>query len=352
MSQFWSEVVQQLVPYTPGEQPKMQQLTKLNTNENPFPPSPHALGAMQAAINDDLRLYPDPEATQLKQTIAGYYGLHENQVFVGNGSDEILAHTFATFFQGRPALLMPDVTYSFYPVYCQLYQVAPRIIPLSENFTINPADYTGAKAGVLLPNPNAPTGIVLTLAQIEQILQANPQAVVVIDEAYIDFGGTSAVSLIQQYPNLLVIQTLSKSRSLAGMRVGFAMGQAHLIEGLQRVKNSFNSYPLDRVAQAGAMAAIKDEDYFQQTRHEIMANRSALVQQLTAMGFNVLPSMANFIFACHPEYDAAQLARQLHDKGVIVRHFKQPRINQFLRITIGTQSQHERLIAVLTQLIH
>lgn len=273
MSKFWSEKTKCLQPYVPGEQPKLTNLVKLNTNENPFPPSPMVLAAMQEAINDDLRLYPDPNAEKLKQTIADYYGLHKQQVFVGNGSDEVLAHAFAAFFQGKQQLLLPDISYSFYPVYCQLYGVKACYVPLNVNFAINPADYCGARAGVIFPNPNAPTGCILPLTQVEQILQANPDCVVLVDEAYIDFGGESAIRLIDDYPNLLVVQTLSKSRSLAGMRIGLAMGHTDLIEGLERVKNSFNSYPLDRVAQAAAIAAFTDDDYFRITCAKVIENR-------------------------------------------------------------------------------
>ena len=351
MSQYWSEAVQRLVPYVPGEQPKISNLTKLNTNENPFGPSPKALVAMQKQINDDLRLYPDPNADALKQTIANYYGVQKNQVFVGNGSDEVLAHAFAAFFQGKQRVLFPDVTYSFYPVYCQLYGVAHQAVPLDEYFCIRPSDYIQPNDGIIFPNPNAPTGCLLGLAQIEQIVQANPHSVVLVDEAYIDFGGDSAVNLIHAYPNLLVTQTLSKSRSLAGMRVGLALGQADLIEGLERVKNSFNSYPLDRVAQAGAAAAFEDEDYFRCTCQQVMANRATLTQALQALGFEVLPSFANFVFARHPQHDAAAISTGLRQQGVIVRHFSQSRINQFLRISIGTETQQSRLISVLTSLL-
>ena len=352
MSLFWSEIVHKLVPYTPGEQPVMCNLVKLNTNENPFAPAPEVLTAMKLAVNADLRLYPDPEAEHLKSTIANYYGLQTDQIFVGNGSDEVLAHAFAAFFQGKTDLLMPDITYSFYPVYCQLYQVQPKIIPLDQKFQINPADYINAKAGIILPNPNAPTGCLLSLNQIRQLLETNPESLVLIDEAYIDFGGQSATSLISHYPNLLVTQTLSKSRSLAGMRIGLAMGQAELIEGLQRVKNSFNSYPLDRIAQVAAIAAFKHESYFQQTCQQIIQNRDELTNQLKNLGFEVLPSAANFVFARHRQLDAEMIYQHLYQQGVLVRYFNKPRINQFLRISIGTQIQQHRLIEVLSEIVN
>lgn len=351
MSIFWSETARLLHPYTPGEQPKLNNLVKLNTNENPYPPSPQVLAAMRQAVNADLRLYPDPQSTQLRQTIADYYQLDIKQVFVGNGSDEVLALAFATFFQGKNDLFMPDISYSFYPVYCQLYAVQPKFIALNEQFAINPEDYSGAKAGVIMPNPNAPTGSLLSLAQIEQIIESNRSCVVVIDEAYIDFGGKSAVALINRYPNVLVTQTLSKSRSLAGMRVGLALGHEKLIEGLERVKNSFNSYPLDRVAQAGAIAAFEDEDYFRQMCTQVIENRIWLEQQLAALHFKVLPSAANFVFATHPHFSAESIYAHLRSQGVIVRHFAQPRIEHFLRISVGTPEQQQQLIQALQALI-
>lgn len=344
MSQFWSPVVRQLEPYVPGEQPKVNDLVKLNTNENPFAPSPGVLAAMTACINADLRLYPDPNADALKQIIAGYYGLEKQQVFVGNGSDEVLAQAFCAFFQGKKPILFPDITYSFYPVYCQLYGIAFQRVSLDELFCISPEDYRQPNGGIIFPNPNAPTGRVLDLAQIERVLQTNPENVVVIDEAYVDFGGESAVKLIARYPNLLVCQTLSKSRSLAGLRIGLALGQADLIEGLERVKNSFNSYPLDRVAQAGAAAAFADKAYFQATCRQVIANREQLTAALQALGFDVLPSCANFVFARHPQHDAVQLYQGLRAHNVLVRHFNQPRIEQFLRISIGTEQQQQRLL--------
>jgi histidinol-phosphate aminotransferase len=351
MSKFWSERTKCLQPYVPGEQPKLTNLVKLNTNENPFPPSPMVLTAMRQAVNDELCLYPDPNADKLKQTIANYYGLHKQQVFVGNGSDEVLAQAFAAFFQGKQQLLLPDISYSFYPVYCQLYDVEACCVPLNENFAIDPADYCHARAGVIFPNPNAPTGCILSLMQVEQILQANPDCVVLVDEAYIDFGGESSVKLIDDYPNLLVVQTLSKSRSLAGMRIGLAMGHVDLIEGLERVKNSFNSYPLDRVAQAGAVAAFMDDDYFRFTCAKVIENRIWLTEQLQRLKFEVLPSEANFVFVRHDRKQAAQIAAFLRLHGVVVRHFLQDRISNFLRISVGTEQQQQRLIAVLEEML-
>ncbi|MCP1646006.1 histidinol-phosphate aminotransferase [Pseudomonas citronellolis] len=348
MSKFWSPFVKDLVPYVPGEQPKLAKLVKLNTNENPYGPSPKALAAMQAELGDALRLYPDPNAERLKQTIADYYGVRPGQVFVGNGSDEVLAHAFHALFQhdGRP-LLFPDVTYSFYPVYCGLYGIPFEALALDEQFQIRVEDYARPNAGIIFPNPNAPTGCMLPLEAIERLLLANPDSVVLVDEAYVDFGGETAIGLVERYPNLLVAQTLSKSRSLAGLRVGLAVGHEDLIEALERVKNSFNSYPLDRVAQAGAIAAFEDREYFQRTCQAVIDSREKLVGELSGMGFEVLPSAANFIFARHPRHDAAELAAGLREQGVIVRHFKQARIAQFLRISIGTEEQNQALLDAL-----
>lgn len=347
MSRFWSPFVKDLVPYVPGEQPKLSKLVKLNTNENPYGPSPRAIAAMRAEVGDELRLYPDPNGERLKQAVADYYGVQSNQVFVGNGSDEVLAHAFHGLFQhGRP-LLFPDVTYSFYPVYCGLYGIAYETIALDEQFRIDVADYARPNGGIIFPNPNAPTGCLLPLDAIERLLQFNRDSVVLVDEAYVDFGGHSAIALIGRYPNLLVTQTLSKSRSLAGLRVGLAVGHPELIEALERIKNSFNSYPLDRIAIAGAAAAFEDRAYFEQTCQQVIASREQVVAAMTALGFDVLPSFANFIFARHPQHDAGGLAAGLREQGVIVRHFRQPRIEQFLRITIGTPEQNQALLAAL-----
>ncbi len=351
MSKFWSPFVKDLVPYVPGEQPKMSRLVKLNTNENPYGPSPRVLEAIRAELGDDLRLYPDPNGERLKQTVADYYGVQPAQVFVGNGSDEVLAHVFHALFQHGQPLLFPDISYSFYPVYCGLYGIPFEAVPLDAQFRIAVADYARPNGGIIFPNPNAPTGCLLPLAAIRQLLEDNVDSVVVVDEAYIDFGGESAISLVDEYPNLLVTQTLSKSRSLAGLRVGLAVGNAELIEALERVKNSFNSYPLDRLALAGAVAAFEDQDYFEQTCQTVVASREQLVVDLQDLGFEVLPSAANFVFARHPQRDAAELAAGLRERGVIVRHFKQERISQFLRITVGDAEQNMALQEALGELL-
>lgn len=347
MSKFWSPFVKDLVPYVPGEQPKLAKLVKLNTNENPYGPSPKAIAAMQAEVNDNLRLYPDPNSDRLKQAVADYYGVQTAQVFVGNGSDEVLAHAFHGLFQHGQPLLFPDISYSFYPVYCGLYGIDFVQVPLDEQFQIRVDDYARPNGGIIFPNPNAPTGCGLALEAIERLLKTNPDTVVLVDEAYIDFGGETAISLVDKYPNLLVSQTLSKSRSLAGLRVGIAVGHPDLIEALERIKNSFNSYPLDRMAIAGAAAAFEDKAYFEQTCQRVIDSRDAVVSGLQTLGFEVLPSQANFVFARHPDKDAATLAAGLREQGVIVRHFKQQRIAQFLRITIGTPEQNQALLDAL-----
>ncbi|SEL75589.1 histidinol-phosphate aminotransferase [Atopomonas hussainii] len=351
MSKFWSPFVKDLVPYVPGEQPKLQKLVKLNTNENPYGPSPKAVAAMQAELGDSLRLYPDPNSDQLKQAVADYYGVQRAQVFVGNGSDEVLAHLFYGLFKQDQPILFPDITYSFYPVYCGLYGIAYENVPLRDDFSIDVAAYLKPNGGIIFANPNAPTGRLLALDEIRRLLQGNPDSVVVIDEAYIDFGGQSAISLVNDFPNLLVTQTLSKSRSLAGLRVGLAVGHADLIEALERVKNSFNSYPLDRLAIVGAAAAFADEDYFIETCSKVIASREQVTAELIKLGFNVLPSAANFIFATHPERDAAALAQGLREQGVIVRHFNSARIDQYLRISIGTPEQNQALLEALKPLV-
>ena len=354
MSRFWSKVVGTLTPYVPGEQPKVANLIKLNTNENPYPPSPRVLEAIQDELGADaarLRLYPDPNADLLKAAVARTYGLTVDKVFVGNGSDEVLAHVFMALLKHDRPVLFPDITYSFYPVYCGLYDVDYRTVPLTDDFTIDPADYAQPNGGIIFPNPNAPTGCLLAADSIEQMLKANPDSVVVVDEAYVDFGGKSAISLVDRYDNLLVVHTLSKSRSLAGLRVGFAVGDPALIEALERVKNSFNSYPLDRLAIVGAVAALEDSGHFEQSRQAIVASRDTLTAALIQLGFEVLPSAANFIFARHPQDDAAQLAQALREKNIIVRHFNLPRIDQFLRITVGTDAECAALVAALRNIL-
>lgn len=355
LQRFWSPSIRQLEPYVPGEQPKIDNLLKLNTNENPYPPSPQVVSAIQSVLADQadsLKRYPDPDSSALKAAIARQQGLDPSQVFVGNGSDEVLAHLFKAFFVQDQPILYPDISYSFYPVYCQLFGIQAREIPLRDDFSIAIGDYRLPNGGIIITNPNAPTGRALPLSAIEQLLSDHPDRVVVIDEAYVDFGGQSAVSLIERFANLVVCQTTSKSRSLAGMRVGYALAQPHLIAALEAVKNSFNSYPLDRLAQAAAIASFADETYFRQTCKKVIDSRQQLVGELQALGFDVLPSAANFIFATHATAQAADLAQQLRAEGIIVRHFNRPRISNYLRITVGTDQDHERLIRTLMRILH
>jgi histidinol-phosphate aminotransferase len=347
MSRYWSDVVSRLTPYVPGEQPRVADLVKLNTNESPYGPSPKVLQAIREATGDTLRLYPDPESERVKQAVAACFGVAAQQVFVGNGSDEVLAFAFLGLLKHERAILFPDVTYSFYPVYCALLGVDFVTVPLTDAFEICIDDYLRPNGGVIFPNPNAPTGCPVALSEIERLLQKNRESVVVIDEAYVDFGGESSVPLIERYPNLLVVHTLSKSRSLAGLRVGYAIGNADLIEALERIKNSFNSYPLDRLAIAGAVAALEDSEHFEKTRRAIIRSREKLVQDLKKLGITVLPSAANFVLARHPGRDGAELARALRERNILVRYFRQPRIDQYLRITVGTDAQCAALIDAL-----
>lgn len=351
MKNLWSPCIRSLEPYSPGEQPDISQLIKLNTNENPYPPSPKVLSAIQNAISAELRLYPDPEGKALKQTIAEMHGLTQAHVFLGNGSDEILAHSFHALLKHGQSILFPDVTYSFYPVYCALYGISFDAVPLDDKFRINIIDYLRPNGGIILPNPNAPTGIALHCSQLRRLLEQNSGSAVVIDEAYVDFGAESAVSLVKEYSNLLVIQTLSKSRSLAGLRIGFAIGHPDLIQALTLVKGCFNSYPLDRLALAGAEAALRDTAYFETTRHRVMESRDWLAGELHTLGFDVLPSKANFLFTRHASCSANLLLQQLRDMRILVRHFQKPRINDYLRISIGTMEECEVLVGALREIV-
>lgn len=361
-TRLWSSKARNLSPYIPGEQPQHDNLCKLNTNENPFPPSPKVGDAIAKVLEqqaDELRLYPAPESNDLRAALAQSYNLDINQVFVGNGSDEVLALVFASFFLKERPLLSPDIGYSFYPVYAQTFGVELVQIPLEEDFSIDPDAYRQPCSGIIIANPNAPTGLLLSLADIRKLASEHSNAVIVIDEAYIDFAQieesnadapVSAVSLINECDNVIVTQTFSKSRSLAGLRVGMAFGNASLIEALTRMKNSFNSYPLDKLAQAGATASVLDTEYFEQTRQQVIDLRTALTAELTTLGYKVLPSHANFVFARPKDGDASAVASALREQGIIVRHFDKPRIAEYLRITIGTAEQNERLIDALKAL--
>ena len=361
-TRLWSSKARHLSPYVPGEQPQHEHLCKLNTNENPFPPSPKVGQAIAKVLEkqaEDLRLYPAPESDDLRAALAQLYSLEANQVFVGNGSDEVLALVFASFFLKERPVLAPDISYSFYPVYAQTFGVDLIQIPLEEDFSVDPDAYRQPCSGIIIANPNAPTGLLLSLDDIRKLAGEHSNAVIVIDEAYIDFAQStennqdttvSAISLINEFDNILVTQTFSKSRSLAGLRVGMAFGNVSLIEALTRMKNSFNSFPLDKLAQAGATASVIDVEYFEQMRQQVMDLRESLTADLTALGYDVLPSHANFVFARPKDGNASTVASALREQGIIVRHFDKPRINEYLRITIGTPAQHERLIEALKTL--
>ncbi|HVC62234.1 MAG TPA: histidinol-phosphate transaminase [Acetobacteraceae bacterium] len=351
MNQFWSQLARELLPYVPGEQPRMANLVKLNTNESPFGPSPLALEAMRAAATDTMRLYPDPEATELRAALAAHHGVKPEEVFVGNGSDEVLAHAFVALLKQPKPLLFPDVTYSFYPVWAQLFGLACETVKLDGGMRVRVEDYRRVAGAIVIANPNAPTGVALSRAEIAQLLHDHPDIPVLVDEAYVDFGGESAVPLIASHPNLLVVQTMSKSRALPGLRVGYALGDAALIEALRRIKDSFNSYPLGRIAQAGATASVRDKAYFRESCVRVIANREAMTRELIRLGFVVLPSSANFVFARHPARGGSELAAALREHAVLVRHFGSPRTARYLRITVGTEDDTRRLIAAAVNVL-
>jgi histidinol-phosphate aminotransferase len=351
MNRFWSQLARELSPYVPGEQPRVVNLVKLNTNESPFGPSPLALEAMRAAASDTLRLYPDPEATELRAALAAHHGVKSDQVFVGNGSDEVLGHAFVALLKQPKPLLFPDVTYSFYPVWAQLFGLGWEPVKLDGDMRVRVEDYRRDAGSIVIANPNAPTGVGLSRAEIAQLLEDHPDIPVLIDEAYVDFGGESAVPLIARHRNLLVVQTMSKSRALAGLRVGYALGDAGLIEALRRVKDSFNSYPLGRIAQAGATASVRDNAYFRQSCATVIAGREAMTRDLITLGFAVLPSSANFVFASHPVWGGSDLAAALRERAVLVRHFSAPRSAPYLRITVGTEDDTGRLIVALGDIL-
>ena len=351
MSRYWSRLTHELKPYVPGEQPRIADLVKLNTNESPFAPSPRALEAIRAEAAETLRLYPDPQATALREALAEYHKVHPEQVFVGNGSDEVLAHAFVALLKQPKPLLFPDVTYSFFPVWAQLFGLACETVPLDGAMRVRVEDYRREAGSIVIANPNAPTGVALPRAEIAQLLEEHSDIPVLIDEAYVDFGGESAVPLIAHYPNLLVAQTMSKSRALAGLRVGYALGDIGLIEALRRVKDSFNSYPLGRVAQAGATASVRDDAYFRESCARVVAGREAMTRELIRLGFAVLPSSANFVFARHPARGGAEFAAALREHAVLVRHFNKPRTAPYLRITVGTEDDTRRLIAAAVDIL-
>ncbi len=343
----WENNIRRVVPYVPGEQPKLTNIVKLNTNENPYPPSPRVKEVLDKLAYEDLRLYPDPTCDQLVEAIAAYYGLDKTQVFVGVGSDDVLAMAFMTCFNSEKPILFPDITYSFYDVWADMLRIPYVQIPLTEEFTIRKEDYYRENGGIIFPNPNAPTGVELAQADIEDIVRHNPDSIVIVDEAYVDFGAVSALPLIEKYDNVLIVQTFSKSRSLAGMRIGFAMGNPKLIAYINDVKYSFNSYTMDRTALAAGTASIEDKAYFTETVKKVVEVREWTKEELKALGFVFGDSKANFIFAAHPKYPAGELFKALREEHIIVRYFNKPRIDNFLRITIGTREEMEKLIDFL-----
>jgi histidinol-phosphate aminotransferase len=352
MNRYWSKQIETLDPYTPGEQPQDQQYIKLNTNENPYPPSPTIADVLQNFEQDKLRRYPDPESVDLIKSLAAYQGVESSRIFVGNGSDEVLAHAFQAFFRQDDPILFPDISYSFYPVYCKLFQIDYRQPALDQEFCIDIQDYASTNGGIIIPNPNAPTGIALANGAIRELLADNPESVVVIDEAYVDYGAESAIQLIPEFPNLLVVQTFSKSRGLAGLRLGYALGQENLIEALQRVKNSFNSYPINSLTSAVALASIADEDYFQQCRSRVITSRERLSADLQRLGFEVFPSSSNFVFVRHTGSAAKTIYQELKSAGILVRYFKSTRIDNYLRITIGTDPECDALVSALKTILN
>lgn len=351
MCKYWNKTTKGLKPYIPGEQSKEKKWIKLNTNENPYPPSPFVLAAIKNGVTKDLRLYPDPECEKLKMVVAEYYNVQSDEVFIGNGSDEVLAFAFQAFFDSDKAILFPEITYSFYPVYCNLYGLSYRTVALDNEFYVPIKKFLIKNGGIILPNPNAPTAIYTSLKNIKSIVEFNNDSVVIVDEAYIDFGGESAIELIHDYPNLLVIQTLSKSRSLAGLRVGLAIGNKNLIQGLNMVKNSFNSYTIDTLALIGAIESFKDTKHFDETRKKIIFTREKTCNILKKIGFIVTDSKANFLFISHSKLNADTIFKSLKEKGILVRYFNKHKIDNFLRVSIGTDDEMESFIEALKEIL-
>lgn len=352
MSKFWSEMAKRAEPYVPGEQLAKKNIIKLNTNENPYPPSPKVIEAIQNELHTtNLRLYPSPTMDELRTTIGAYYGLDKANVFVGNGSDEVLAFAFMGLFDPGKPIRFPQITYSFYPVYAKVFNIDYEEVPLNDDFTLDVERFFESVGGVIFPNPNAPTSIYLPLHEIERILEHNKDRVVIVDEAYVDFAEASAATLINKYDNLLVVQTMSKSRALAGLRVGFALGNNELIKGLIRMKDSFNSYPVDRLALVGAKAAIEDETYFREITKKIIQTRTWVTEELQSLGFKVLPSQTNFVFTTHETYPAERLYEALKQRNILIRYFKTKPIDNYIRITIGTDEEMKQLIRAIEEII-
>lgn len=351
MSKYWSETVRRLKPYVPGEQPRDRRYIKLNTNENPYGPSPKVLEAIRAAAGESLKLYPDPTCDALIGAAADYYGVEKKRIFAGNGSDEVLAFSFQAFFDPGRTVLFPDITYTFYPVYTSLYGLDHRTVPVNDDFSLPVEEFFNSPGGVIIANPNAPTGRFMSNDAVVRILENNRDVVVIVDEAYIDFGGESAVRLTDSWPNLLVIHTFSKSRSLAGMRLGFAIGHPDLIDGLNRVKNSFNSYTLDTLAIAAGTAAFRDTGYYSEINGRVVKTRERFSSELRELGFEVADSAANFVFAGHRSVEASAIFGELRARGILVRYFDKPRISNRLRITIGSDDEMDAVIRALRDIL-
>ena len=353
----WEKKVKKTVPYTAGEQPKEKNIIQLNTNECPYPPAPGVRKAMEELLvrTDDLRLYPDMNASELTDALSAFYGIDSSRIFVGVGSDDVLALCFLTFFTGGDPILFPAITYSFYPVWTDLYGIPYQPIPLTEELNIDPYEYmprlTGIKnGGIIFPNPHAPTGVEESLTTVERIVKANPDSVVIVDEAYIDFGGTSALPLTEKYDNLLIVQTFSKSRAMAGLRVGFAMGSEKLIAYLKDIKFSFNSYTMNLPSIMLGKAAVEDREYFETTTGKIVRTRERFKEELRKLGFKFPDSKANFVFACHPDFSGDYLFAELRKKNIVVRHWNSPAIKEYLRITIGTDEQMDAVVSALREI--
>ena len=345
----WRKNLRQVEPYIPGEQPKQSDMIKLNTNENPYPPAPGVEKVLKSMETGDFRLYPKPDARELVEALAQEYHVPKEQIFVGVGSDDVLGMAFLTCFNGEKEILFPDITYSFYPVWADLFKIPYQRPALDEEFRIRKEDYFVPNGGIVIANPNAPTSIEMPLSDIEEIVAKNPDSVVIIDEAYVDFGASSALSLVDKYENLLVVQTFSKSRSMAGMRIGFAIGSRALIDAMYAVRNSYNSYTMNMPSILCGVAAVKDRDYFEKTRTAIVKTRGEVKERMEQLGFQVLPSGTNFLFASHETVPAEELYNMLREKHIYVRYFKQPRISNYLRITIGTPEQMEKFLSVIEE---
>lgn len=346
----WEDGVRKVVPYTAGEQPKDKKIIKLNTNECPYPPAPGVKDAIESFSYDTLRLYPDMDVTDLRDSLASYYHLKPEQVFVGVGSDDVLAMSFLTFFnQKDKPILFPDITYSFYDVWAELYRIPYKMIPLDEKFEIVKEDYFQENGGIVIANPNAPTGVFMEVSAIEEIIKANPDVVVIVDEAYVDFGGESCLPLLEQYENLLIVQTFSKSRAMAGMRIGFAMGNTKLISYLQDVKFAYNSYTMNRTSIAAGVAAVEDKAYFKATTDKIIATRERVKKELASLGFSFTDTKSNFIFATHESVPAEELFLALKEAKIFVRHWNKPRISNYLRITVGTDDEMDSMLSFLKE---